>query len=287
MKTPKKKHRIQSRSRFSLAAVLLAGALIFPLVAGAQAYVEPNGPPPDGVPTGGSTLEFLNGSTTAQTKAGSLILGERGGQLAHCTTSENGNCARLCLNADANLWTTDPTNCISSWSDIASQASGNYLHLYNSSQQAGATADSGFITFQADGNSPKFQFISLLAQANSIDNSTGIQAASSTSSYYAGQLAGKTVILPESGQTSICLNDDCKQSWAEVVGGVPNDVLELQSGQVYTPQDGNIGINGPIIVGSLVAGHPAASTPASYTCGDGICSPENNEQTQCPSDCSP
>lgn len=278
------KHKSQFNGFLATLAILGLAILIIPALAFAQSYVEPNAGPPFGIPTGGSNLEFLNSSSATQTLTGSLLIGERNGVLSTCTTGDSTGCAKLCLNADTSKWTNDAQNCIAQWGDLAAIAGGPFLRLLTGAELA--LQDRGFTAIHGDGLSN--HLISLLAVADpSASGAAGFQANSTSTSYYAGQFQGKVVVKPETGTSEICLNGNCISSWLDPVGGAPSDATLLQSGTPYfSPQAGNVGLNGPLIVGSLVTGTPTAGTATIYTCGDGLCSSQNGENAfSCSADC--
>ncbi len=282
--------------------------MIVPLIVIAQSYVEPVGPPPNSAPIGRPALEFLNGSTATQRKVGAFLVGQsnNAAKLPNCTydtgsrtwTATSG-CASLCLNADVNTWitTTDPNSCIRNWQDLRSLIGGPFLRLLPDSTAGnidgtdGACGgalpdpDCGVVSFVSDPT--KNQLISLMAEAYPSGNgASGLRAMSSSTSHYAGWFQGNVKIVSPTGNVELCLNGVCIDSWSDAQPGLPADAVKLQTTNFLTPQTGTVGLNGPLFVNSLVLGTPAIATPVSQTCGDGICSRENNETNiNCPLDC--
>lgn len=261
---------------------------IWPWLATAQNYVEPNSPPPTGIPSGRPALEFLNGSSAIQRKVGSLLIGDQTGGDS------------LCLNGDPSLWTADDDNCIQSWMDVAGDIEWTFLRLLTLAEVSPPSPqlDQGFMVFR--NNASQNQLISLLTEASETApfGATGIRAISPSTQSYAAQFNGQSVIRRSSGLAQLCLNNDCITQWNEVVVAVPTDVVNLQATAQVTPDAGNVGINGPMLVGSLVVGNPNTVSVASNlcgqfgtlpcSCGDGLCSPGNGEDAiNCSADCGP
>jgi hypothetical protein len=261
--------------------ILVSGFVLAPLTVVAQGYTEPSGVPPTG-----SNIEFLNASSQEQRLQGSLVLGERNGsRLPDCTDTNTSQCARLCLNSDPAKGFNDTTNCINNWSDLALRAGGPFLRLLPESSAIDPSIfDNGYVALQA--NVAKNQLNTLTAEATDASNgtSTAIRAESYSSSSWAGQFFGTLSIQHPAGTAQLCLNGACISDWSQAVPK-PADTLLLQSTRYLTAQSGHVGLSGPFQANSLIVGDPTASTPAAYTCGDGLCSIQNETVTNCPADC--
>lgn len=262
---------------------------------GANAFTEPSVPYPwystyysagAGQLSVGQIPEFLNSSAAPQQKFGSLVIGRQG---ATCTFGGNtAGCARLCLNPNtqgafgSSPITTDTTNCIYAWSNIAVSTSG-LLTLFGTS----VGNDRGYISIQAkpvSGDVNSGQLISLIATAPTGTAGgnipTGISANGVATSTYSAQFAGTVAVVPADGTSSpqLCLNtkagvEDCISSWSGVFQDTA--IVKLQTmtaGNYRTPDVGNVSTSKVIVAGSLVAGTPVSTDQKPASCGDGICS---------------
>lgn len=238
----------------------------------------------------------------SQEKIGSLMVGERNGVLPNCTNADSSGCSKLCLNAETSLGVTDPSNCIMTWSDVTAMGANAYLHLQKVTE---VTPDSGYVDLAAlpQSNYPivpgeeiplppsktgrsTLSMISLIANASGKPGNAGLSAASLSDTQDAGHFVGTFDIEQNSEATALCLNGDCRKSWAETVSN-PN-LLHLQKTRTYTPDQGSVSASGPIVIsGSMIVGLPSANTtlPSSLTCGDGLCTPDNGEIISCSIDC--
>lgn len=285
----------QSKLLQTLASI---GLGILPLLVVAQTYVEPAGPPPQSTPLGRPALEFLNGTTEPQRKIGSLVIGESNGSaLPNCTSTDRSGCARLCLGSDPTKSINDPL-CISDWSELIAYVGGPFLHLQdladlgttppNDSGQIGTNADDGFSAVEAD--LAYNQLISFMVEANgAVSNSGAIRAEATSDSHYAGQFDGYLGIQKSIGSAELCLNGSCIISWADAIAPPP-DALRHQTQRNFSRQSGTVGLAGSAYVGSLVVGAVESFQPnfsnSAYTCGDGLCSVENESISNCSADCS-
>jgi len=249
-------------------------------------YGEPTGPPL----TGGisSAHDFLT-ATTPQL-VNNLLIGERNGRLTNCTTADTSGCSHICLNADPELGTNDPDNCITGWDDLSSRG-GKYLHLW---QTAHNDPDVGYVRLTPMDD--KNQAMGLILEASGTAPAGAFRAITQTDAQY-GYLGSGDVYITRTGlaypRAELCLNGDCIEDWNSVFPAIPSDIIPLQTGQYYVTTPGNAAVahvtqyvnTGQVGKGSLVIGLPVG-LDYPYTCGDGLCSRESNETTySCPNDC--
>lgn len=298
------------RSTLLLAAILV-GCLVAPWLGQAQ-FAQPAGSPPtyqssDQVPT------IIQGNSVDQTKLGSLLIGEKNGQLPKCPDTSLlstdpqylRGCSRLCLNADPTKGATDTANCITSWSDLSSlvTTAGPYLRKLPADS---ATIDSGYIGVQgAISGWTNFQLISLATEAYGGSGPSGngaIRTEGYAGTNYAAQFAG-TLFVDGPTNTAgtklypgqLCLNDQaggantCITTWGDIVAMGGTNIIRLQDLSLTTaaPDNGNAASGGALETGALILGQPSATVPVTNSCGDGMCSSLNGEtKVLCPSDCS-
>ncbi len=188
------------------------------------------------------------------------------------------SCSALCLNPNPANGLND-ASCIRDWSGANAFIGGPFLRLLGPSELA--EVDDGFAALQ--GNGHFLEYMSVIGEANSgVNNSVGIRGQSTTTSSYAGLFSGKVVAQRNGPNTEICLNGTCLSAWS-AIAGAPTDSVTLQNSRNLTKQDDNIGLTGSIVGDSIVLGVPHASSLPAYTCGDGICSTQNGENsTTCP-----
>ncbi|MBI2984276.1 MAG: hypothetical protein HYY50_01495 [Candidatus Kerfeldbacteria bacterium] len=273
-------------------------------------YVEPDGPPPQSVPQRtlqgyNQPLEFLNASSASQLKRGSLLIGESSGSVSDCTDPASSDpdktrgCSRWCLNSDQSLWTTDVNNCIRTWQQLPLVGGGPFLRLLD--ETGLSQVDRGVVVLL--GRNTENQFKTLVAEANpAASGSVGIGARSTSTSHYAAEFAGRVLVNNSSGDAKLCLNGNdsthCIATWQGAIeSGFPPETVRLRNATPWSVQDspgglpGNVGLNGPLIVGSLVVGTPAGPLlcgAAPCSCGDGLCSTVSNENSAtCAADCPP
>lgn len=265
----------------------------------AQQFIEPTSP------LGGNAAAPLNGGSNTQRKLGSLIIG------SNATTSY------LCLNTDSVL-TTDPTKCISSWSQLR----GNYVTLAQTDLTsnpfptlndhvvaAGRTADIGFARLQADGTKSQLYTLIVEATGSAIQPATALYATDGgVSSNYAAAFNGGIYIGDGTSSSSkkFCLNGNftvdtsvssstygkgCITSWSQLSSFLAsqNYVLLQSNTGTLVPQNGRISISGSAVFATddrtgLIIGAPPAGTSVSISCGDGMC---NGSETasSCAIDC--
>lgn len=317
--TPK---QIQHHIRQVAIGALVSGLGVFiiaPVFAHA-AYVFPE--PTTSLPSydTGVIPDVLNGSGNAQQKTGTLLVGDRNGSISRCTTNDSSGCSTLCLNPvmnGAQPVASDPVNCITSWTGLAQgllTGSSFVRKLTTAPHIVPADYDSGAFTLQAatyDSNYPAAQLASLIAStpAGATPSTTprpaGILAESIADANYAGQFVGKLAIVGSSALPSahtIGLNGSYISNWSDIVVRQDPTIVRLQKldyPEQIVPDVGSISINEAIVSlnGSVIAGTPTSATPISVSCGDGLCSPENGENSiNCPNtinnvavsgDCSP
>jgi hypothetical protein len=292
---------IMQRSISVLTMMIVAGfaLIIFPNAVGAQQFIEPTSP------LGGNAAAPLNGGATTQRKLGSLIIG------SNTTTSY------LCLNTDSVL-TTDPTKCISSWSQLR----GNYVTLAQTDLSSvsfpslsdhvvatGRTADIGFARLQADGTKNQLYSLILEATGSAVQPATALYATDGgvTSNYAAAFNGGVYVGDGTSGSAKkFCLNGNftvdtnvssgtygkgCITSWSQLSTFLSSQsyVLLQSTTGTLVPQSGRVAVSGSAIFATddrtgLIIGTPPAGTSISVSCGDAMC---NGTETanSCAIDC--
>ena len=262
--------------------------------------------------------ELLNGTTAAQQKTGSFLIGG------------TGLGSSLCLNPAISIYPgiTDTIagsslipNCISSWNQLKAAliTANGYLRLLTSPTRvddgtANDTLDNGAIAIQAIGNKDSSgvvstttgQLISLIAEApdgsNSSATPTAIVSDSPTTSLYAATFAGKIAVVGDVagpgrvGNTQqICLNlatgtaaTSCIADWGDISKIADPTIVRLQNMRTSArrdPDNGSTAVSGYLIAGSLVAGMPNATTSSGFSCGDGMCSYLTESASSCPTDC--
>lgn len=303
--TPNQQHLSLPRSSLILISGILFASLLLP-AGGYAAYSEPALNPPkyntDVIPellhTGGS-------NTIYQQKLGSLLIGTPG------------DSKQLCLNPDQSQYpgASDPTNCISAWSQLSSQATGflrrfdgnsvapGYLPPYANPGITPVTSpDTAYVGWQAKpSDSSTSQLFSFIAEtpsgtANNAPGTippAGIRAEGDTNSYYAGEFLGTLGIVGlGAGSPKLCLNDNgsgtaCISKWSDVVAQADPNIVSLQDlhANQYFVNQGQTSTTGILVAGSLVAGQPLMTTPAVYSCGDNICQSPTEHIGNCSIDC--
>lgn len=291
----------------ALSTFLVGGLLAVALLAvtrSAVAFTEPSLTPPSVGATEVPTL--LNGSAFYQRKLGSLLIG---------TSSRP---QKLCLNpvlhdgSGLSVYpgTSDPVNCVSSWSDLAGLLidSTKYLRLlgvptHNAGVPTSAddTIDNGYINVQAsDLSGYTAQTLTLIAEANPTGTgnpTAGIFGDGVVGANYAATFAGRLGVFADGGlPTKLCLNDlasggnpltDCISHWSDVSVASDSTLVRLQtvtSEVAPVVNQGNVSSSGVLVAPSLVAGSPVIGTAVVLSCGDGVCS-VNEGRSLCSLDC--
>lgn len=261
-----------------LGALLLIGLFVVPqlVVAWSESSTSPlTGTPPT----------FLNGSSAAQRKDGSLLLGAS-------TRS-----SKLCLNANPDLSIQSAANtlCIDSWLDVATAAGPFVRRQENTtpSNQADpstyGTADAGFAAVA--GLASRNQFLSTVVKANTASTAGTKYAVYATDAgsngRSAAQLSGKTVIRNAANSAQLCLNGQCITRWSDVGLYAATAVIRLQTGTYLEPDAGTASLSGVLwLQRGLTAGRPLSTTSTTWSGTDGHCTAENGETTvTSPVDC--
>lgn len=250
-------------------------------------------------------LKFLNGSTAAQQKKGSLVVGSTGGTSA------------LCLNSNTTVGIYDSANCVTSWTQAAAQASSSTQLGYGSlsgttgTQFADYIRQVGFVRLKNDNDTVgvnKNQRHALIVEANSSAPSSaiavGLYAAEGPigagvfSSNWAGYFSGNVSLYDEfsTSNKTFCLNgtDDvvagsstgCIRRWVDYVFGATG--ISYLALNPSSAEPGRVAATGTFMSSTVQVGS-IAGMPLSWTCGDGMCSTNTNpaETTaNCPVDCS-
>lgn len=303
--TPNQQHLLLRRSSLILISGILFASLLLP-TGGYAAYSEPTLNPPrydtDIIP---ELLHTSGSNTYYQQKLGSLLIG----------TPTNSK--QLCLNPNLTVYpgASDPGNCISSWSELSSQATGflrrfdgnattnGFLPPYgNTGNPSTAVPDEGYVGWQAnDSDISSSQLFSFIAETPSgtVNTAPGtippaaIRAETDTNSYYAGEFLGTLGIVGlGAALPKLCLNDNgtgvsCKSSWAEVIAQADSSIVSLQDlhASQFIVNQGQTSTTGVLVAGALVAGQPLMTTPAVYSCGDNICQSQTENDFNCSIDC--
>jgi len=294
-------HSLNQRSAFLLIGLLVFGIGLTATRPIARAYSEPTTDPTIYPSIGVDQFKFLNGSSNAQQKKGSLILGSNGGD------------ASLCLNSQPGIGTGDTANCIQSWADIQSVTTGSQLELGVLGAGLGGTTvnytrQTGFVRLRNDNDSigvNKNQRYSLIVEANThssavgatavtaFDGPIGIPVSVNWAGYFSGQVlvgdstwsSAKKFCLNETYMVSVGSTKGCIHRWIDFVFGT--------NGQSYlalspaTDQPGKVAVVGALSLATAQAGS-VAGLPMAWTCGDGICSANttpSESSSSCPIDC--
>jgi hypothetical protein len=277
----------------------------------ARAYVQFIAPDPALAPgtyptddTAYSYLKFLNGSSAAQRKLGSLLVGTTGSP------------STICLNGETSKGIYDSTNCVTALSDASALSTGGLLGLGAVSSANGfVTSDYvrqlGFIRIKNDNDTTgvnKNQRYSLIVEAHAnaakVTGATALYAtdgpigAPAYSVNWAGYYSGSVGITDGTWTSSkaFCLNGNtfidaagakgCIRRWVDYVYGSTG--LGYLALNPSADQTGRVAVTGSLIASSVQTGS-LTGMPLAWTCGDGMCSTNSSPAetaTSCPVDCS-
>jgi hypothetical protein len=300
-----------TRSRPLLIVTLVATLLLVgqPF---ALAFSEPTGSPP-----GGNVAAPLNVSSTSQTKTGDLTI--QGDltiapaltPIGSLTIGDAGGSSRLCLNG------TGASDCITSWSQIIGGS--QFVNLFS-----GPTSDvtsvqtGGFARVQAGANqdfalqgissaqagAPRYGIAGIVSTAGVGDPLSygvyGRGGGSSLAALFSGNVSvvnGKLQVGKIGAPAEICLYgsgvEECINKWtlaALNAQSASSDFVLVQRPTPASPavvaQYGQVNVSGNANFGTVTLGEPTAATPITASCGDGICSAVNGENTlSCSQDC--
>lgn len=237
-------------------------------------------------PLTGTQPTFLNGSSVAQRKTGSFIIGSLS------------RTSKLCLNPDHNFsiqHAANTTRCIDAWGDLAT-VSGPFVRrqeLVNPSPATNpavyGTADEGFAAVTALGSNN--QYISTVVKPNPAATTPTKYAVYASDSgiqtRYAAQLSGTSVIDNAAHDAKLCLNGQCITRWADVGLYAANSVIRIQNSTYLQTDNGNASVSGVLwLQRGLNLGRPHSSTSPLLTSVDGQCTEENGETVaNSPLDC--
>lgn len=245
--------------------------------------VNPTSPAP-----GGLTALPLSTSTLTQYKLGSLVLGYAG----------SAQPAKICLGATS---ATDATNCISSWSQVGTMATSQFVTLHTNTP--GTILDSydpaqlGYAHIRGTNAATAATTFST-AVDSTLNGGTALYADGLDLDNYAGYFVGKLTIQKDSfnNDGKLCLNGTtfgsnptghyCIAHWSDIPTSTLTDKLALQNpSNAPSPQSGNVGLAQALQSGSVVLGDSSV-LPAGligYACGDGMCT--TGETSSCLLDC--
>lgn len=314
----------RSFAPYLITVAVLGLALISPSLSSAE-YQEPDNSPPEyseletDLP---AILPVLNNTYAPQQKTGSLLIGERNGEISTCKNSDETGCSSLCLNPDTtqsgggtgafinNLLEGGKRKyCITNWSQLRGWVENDSIKYLNRYSQSQTGNDSGYVALQATPTdvavaAPKTQQFTMIAKASGwgVIDPSAIRAEGLSDSYYAAQFLGTVNITGTSASSvgQICLNDKatsnagfCISQWSDIVtlsGVMIVRLQNLRQPQVKSADYGSTATGGVLVAGKLIAGSPVLATPIGYTCGDGICQyPQENltstSSGYCPTDC--
>ncbi len=278
------RHQFSHQTRELIRVGVVLGGWLLIVGTTQAAGISPSAPPP-----AGQVAVPLNTSGTAQKKTGSLVIGS--------TLSPS----KLCLNAES---ATDEVHCISSWS-----ASSTYVRLQSGNVteiNSSTPTDPGYVRIQ--GASSSVPTVSLnMGVGSGATGKTALYAYGNAVDDDAGLFQGRVAIENNAaGLGRFCLNGTdaksvnsaavaagwyCITAWTDLPVPTISQPLTLQpSGTGNGLDSGNIQISGTYASGTITVGDPSELTKA-FTCGDGICSSnENNtvsDPNYCQIDCEP
>lgn len=280
------------------AVIFFLGAFGVPSVH--AVFVEPGDIPPGGT----EIAPPINTSETTQTKQGSLTLdGPNPVRLEIGNASEGDN--KLCLNGVCvtslgvsdyvQLQGTDGSSTPgipqSGFSELRAKSTQQYALRAEGSEPTtdwtaglyGVASTSSSGSFERYGVFGRTQYDSQL--------SYGVYGYADPALYpnaYAGYFEGRVKVIGDllvapGGGAQICLNGECLTSWPFLSS---TDFVRLQKGGGASSDDGAVNISGSGTFSSIVLGEPVAGTPPAITCGDGVCTAVNGEDSaNCSLDC--
>lgn len=285
-------------------------AAIGPLIVQAQ-LINPVAPPP-----GGQTSRPITVSNLPQQKIGSFILGKTSGTCDPSDPNNRVGCARLCLNLQLTDYTTtqygtstNPTYCISSWTDLTGPINQKYLSLLP--LPGGVTPNAnGYVKIQGTTLAVN-PYTLRLKNGSAINGNSALYVDGQTPDNFAGFLVGQVEVNTNGAANGrICLNstnnyntvtpttDDlagryCIQNWVSGPNAIQPKLftgrLTLNPVAAMVDQIGTLALTRGLRAGGFTLGEPIG-LPVAWTCGDGICSAGNGETltagaNQCLADC--
>ncbi len=292
-----RRHSSPHPLRLILIGIFLVGSTFLAWPARAQ-FINPSGLPP-----GGRSASWLDTSSQAQQKLGSLLIGDGARQ--------------LCLNGSTG------TACVSSWTEAANGVGGPFVRVYQDQILVPEFRQTGYARLIGTANRPTLESdADPVVPPEVAITKTGVYASYIFDQYsFAGSFSGRVRIIADTSGSpgQLCLNTTnlypdnqffngqyhdfgCIDDWTDLqstsigpyikVQAANPPVLQDGAGWLGTDQEYSPGVPaarpGAWQFNSVVVGGVSPNPPVAAFCGDGLCSSELGETAaSCLADCQP